>query len=111
MQAGDILSDKEAQHIERLEGGEVSIKRGDWEEIGPEDYPSAHLLTTITMNGINMHLEAWRIMNGGNQNRQTCLMDGLDVKLEQLQNMMECEFQTVKIGRFDYVLICTPFGT
>ena len=86
----------------------IDVTAPTWGETGPEDDPKSHLLATIQLHGVSMHLEAWQVVTVDGV--QVAKWDGLDTKLTTAQSIMECEFQTAHIGRRDYVLICTPFG-
>lgn len=86
----------------------IDVTAPTWEETGPETDPKSRLLATIKINGLNMHLEAWQI-HSDSTNQDAKWME-LNDKLGTLQNMMDCDFQTTKIGWRDYVLVCTPYG-
>ncbi len=86
----------------------LNIPPAMWEETGPDNDPKSRLLTQITINGCNMHLEAWQIHSDSDD--QVAKWGTLQDDLGTLQNMMDCDFQTTKIGQRNYVLVCTPFG-
>lgn len=76
-----------------------------------EDDPSRPHLTgpTLVVNGMPMHLEAWRVETDGRGTQ-----DAVDADLARdyldLHNAVHADgpFRTTRIGEFDYIIVASP---
>ena len=90
----------------------ITIPDDKWQAVGSDKDRSARLLTGITINGLDLHLEAWAVEPRSEaQFRDAVAVDpSVREGLTLFQNEMDCAFRSVEINRREYVLIATPYG-
>lgn len=87
----------------------LTIPDTDWEQISDVNGdPSARLLSSLCINGLMLHVEAWVVTTEGEQHTIDPLMDD---DLGYLIMTNDTTFRTTKIMGRDYVIIATPFGS
>lgn len=84
----------------------------EWDEIGTDGDPKTRLLATIAMFGANFHAEAVqvRVDRAGNQ-VAACEYGEQRLHAAHMEFGSSGHFETIKIGRRNYVLIVTPLQT
>jgi hypothetical protein len=88
----------------------ITIPASAWEEAGDENDRRNRLLTTLVVNGVSLHLEAWAVRR-----------DRSGVQYFACDPARECEdriyeavaadggFSTLRIRRRAYAIIATPY--
>ena len=79
----------------------LNIPENEWEAMGYDCDPTARLLVLISINGLDMHLEAFAIDKVDEMHWD--IYDGVSRAVER------ADFATTVIGNRKYVLIATPF--
>lgn len=89
---------------------DIIIPDDKWELNGYEDDPTACLLTTITVNGVNMHLEAIAVeIRDGEQFPVTDWDENYYAYYRAAG--ADGDFRPVTISGRQYVLFASPFCT
>lgn len=90
----------------------LTIPEDDFRPVGDDlsAAPEAWLHTTLTINGVDHHLEAIAVTDDGGAHRAEApaLDDDLGLFLEAAH--ADRPFDTVRIGPRDYVLVMTPYA-
>ena len=88
----------------------LNLPDGAWENNDGVEPEGTRLLTTILLNGVLMHLEAWEVYidDAGVQQHPTHPED-----LDKLTDLMGADspFHTWEINGRRYIVIATPFCT
>ena len=79
----------------------LNIPENEWEAMGYDCGPTGRLLVSISINGVDMHLEAFAIDKADEMHWN--IYDGVSRAVER------ADFETTVIGNRKYVLIATPF--
>lgn len=113
VKAGDfLLAEQVTRSLLLLLGApssELTIPEDVWRENDALDVPETCLTATITINGCEMHLEAWAVEDVGD--RQLTADLGYSQALVDLRLAVNADspFYTITIKGRPYVLVATPF--
>ena len=88
----------------------LTIPPDAWNEYG-EVAPRDYLITTISINGLPMHLEAWRVRRSKNDDPPQTPVGVDEEHLTALYQAVGADgpMQTTRIGRWEYILVASPF--
>lgn len=89
----------------------LTIEEHEWRPARDDDPTRSHLTgPTITINGLPLHVEAWRVSVDG-YGTQEATDAAMERDFSDLYNAVHGEghFMTTKIGEFNYIIIATPY--